>query len=302
MQSHREHKVENIVGKVNILEYCGKAFRLLGTKTATKKAVKEGRLLLNGRTAYSTDFIRNGDIIKLKGTGVKKIKALNIDVEVVYEDDHFIVINKPGGIAVNGNRYTTVENALVGVAKQSREIDALPRPIAIHRIDVPTKGLVVLGKTKTCLSAIGRAFENRKIHKEYHALVHGKIEKKGTYHNDVDDRRAETKYEPLKVVQSKVFGHLTLLKLTPVTGRKHQLRLHLLEDGHLIVGDKMYAEEQKTIFGKGLFLCATRLKFEHPILKKEMDLKLEIPNRFIRVMEREEERYIRDLENNPSSE
>lgn len=293
----QEHTVNNIVGQLNILEYCGKAFRLLGTKSATKKAIKDGRLLLNGRTAYTSDFIENGDILKLKGSGIKKIKELNIDIEIVYEDDHFIVVNKPGGIAVNGNRYTTVENALVSKAKKSREEDAFPRPIAAHRIDVPTKGLVILGKTKTCLTALGTAFQKKEIYKEYHAVVHGKLKETGKFQKDIDGKRAETQYKTIKSTPSKVFKHLSLVKLIPITGRTHQLRIHLVQANHLILGDKMYAEGQKTIFGKGLFLCSTRLKFTHPITQEKIDLKLDIPNRFLRVMEREEKRFLKDKEN-----
>jgi 23S rRNA-/tRNA-specific pseudouridylate synthase len=98
---------------------------------------------------------------------------------------------------------------------------------------------------------------------------------------------AITKYEKLQSVSSKFYTHLSLLKLIPVTGRTHQLRIHLHSEGHLIVGDKQYAETQKTILGKGLMLCSTRLKFKHPQNNQEMDIQIKMPKKFMRVLDRE---------------
>ncbi len=89
-----------------------------------------------------------------------------------------------------------------------------------------------------------------------------------------------TKFQTVEVVRSQVYQHLSLVELQPITGRTHQLRIHLNNQGHLIVGDKEYAQGQKTILGKGLFLCACRLSFTHPINGKALSLEIAPPRRF----------------------
>ena len=180
-------------------------------------------------------------------------------------DDHIMVVHKPGGIATNGNRYKTVENALADANKGLNLVDALPRPVAVHRIDVPTKGLLVLARTKTALIQMGRDFEEGKVEKEYVAVVHGKIEKEGEVNTHVAGKRAITSYIRLDFSPSRVYGHLSLVRLIPHTGRTHQLRQHMDSIGHLIVGDKEYQRDRKTVLGKGLFLCARALDFSHPV-------------------------------------
>ena len=108
-------------------------------------------------------MLKNGDILKLQGLGIQKARSFDAELEVVYEDDWLIVINKPAGIAVNGNRNKTVENAIAGTAKRSKQADALPRPIAVHRIDVPTTGLVLVAKTKSALIQLSKAFQQNQV-------------------------------------------------------------------------------------------------------------------------------------------
>lgn len=89
---------------------------------------------------------------------------------------------------------------------------------------------------------------------------------------------------------SQVYGHLSLLELQPVTGRTHQLRIHLQQAGHLIVGDKHYAKDKDTILGKGLFLCACRLSFTHPHTGEKVEVRVRPPRRFLKTLDREEGR------------
>jgi RluA family pseudouridine synthase len=284
-KTKQRHKVEKLGKDNDIINYCIHAFPLLGSKSACKKAIKADRLLLNGALAKSYDKLKVGDTLTLIGSKIHQAKKLDMDLDVVFEDDHIIVVNKPGGIAVNGNRFKTLENALVGYHSNLK--DSLPRPIAVHRIDVPTTGLVLFAKTKSALIILGKAFQEKEVKKEYHAIVHGKPAEKGKIDKDIQSKMAITKYEKLQSVSSKFYTHLSLLKLIPVTGRTHQLRIHLHAEGHLIVGDKQYADNQKTILGKGLMLCSTRLKFKHPQNNKEMDIQIKMPKKFMRVLDRE---------------
>lgn len=286
-----KHQVKQVRANTRIVDYCGKAFTILGSKSATKKAISAGRIFLNGNKATTANFVKVGDVIEVKGSGVSKLKKLHIDIPIVYEDDYMIVVNKPGGIAVNGNRYKTVENGVAALAKISSQNDALPRPVAVHRIDVPTKGLVLLAKTKTALIKLGKAFQNNQIQKTYFAVVHGKPPMKGRIDEAIGGKKSITEFKTVQLVQSRVYRNLALLELHPITGRTHQLRIHLNHQGHLIVGDKEYANNKKTILGKGLFLCACRLEFKHPISGKDLTLEIKPPARFRKLLEREKGRF-----------
>ena len=287
------HKVEAVKGQVDLLTYAAKVFPILGSKTAVKKAIESGRLLLNGQPAKYGDRVKNGAFLQLSGTGVRQVKKLSIDLEIIHEDDHLIVVNKPSGIAVNGTRNKTVENALVQINQANKLEDALPRPIAVHRIDVPTSGLVILAKTKRALITLSKAFQEGEVQKEYVAVVHGAIPEDGTIDLPVNRKSALTHFQKVDEAPSRIFEAVSLVKLRPITGRTHQLRIHLKEIGHLIMGDKMYAEDQKTILGKGLFLAACSLQLAHPITRQALALSIPIPPKFKRVLEREAARFSR---------
>jgi RluA family pseudouridine synthase len=287
--STQKHTIRQLPKGVNFIDYCREAFPLLGSKTAVKKAVADQRLLLNGRPARFSDRLKQGDRLELKGAGLPKARKFDKQLPIVFQDDHLIVINKPAGIAVNGNRVQTVENALAGLPK-SPEADALPRPVAVHRIDLPTKGLVLLAKTKQALMTLSQAFENNEVNKAYQAVVHGQPPKQLTIDQPIQGKDATTEVATLRTVPSHVFGQLSLVRLKPITGRTHQLRIHLQERGHLIVGDKAYAKGQKTILGKGLFLCACELAFKHPITGEPVALEIKPPKRFVKTLDREEAR------------
>lgn len=285
------HRVKKDLLHISLVDYCSEAFPLLGSRTAVKKAIADGRLLRNGRPAHLTDTLQKGDRLELKGAGLSKARKYDRDLPVVYEDDHLIVVNKPGGLAVNGNRTSTVENALAGSSRPSPEPDALPRPVAVHRIDLPTKGLVLLAKTKQALIRLSKAFEENEVRKEYQAVVHGQTPGEGTIDDPIEGKEAITRFETLYTAPSRVYEHLSLVKLCPVTGRTHQLRIHLQGRGHLIVGDKAYAGRQPTILGKGLHLCACRLVFEHPATGQPIDLKIHPPEKFNKLLQRETKRF-----------
>ncbi len=291
MSTTQHHRVEHISPGTSLVDYCKNAFPLLGSKTAVKKAIATGRLLVNGEVAQFSTSLREGDSLELTGSGVSKARSFEKKLPVVFEDDHLLVINKPAGIAVNGNRIKTVENAVAGTEKPSSQPDALPRPVAVHRIDLPTKGLVVLAKTKEALIRMGKAFEENEVRKEYTAVVHGQPEEKGHIDQAIQGKPAVTEYRTVRTVPSRVYKHLALVKLHPITGRTHQLRIHMRQAGHLILGDKQYAAGQKTILGKGLFLCATQLSFLHPVTEKPVVLRVNPPRRFDKTLDREEERY-----------
>ena len=288
--SKQAHRIKSVKPNTRLTDYAAQVFPILGSRTAAKKAIAAGTLLVNDELSEEGAFVKKGDVLILKIKAAKKPKV-HIDLPVVFEDDYLIVINKPAGIAVNGNRNKTVENAIISIAKKSYETDALPSPVAVHRIDVPTKGLVLLAKTKSALIQLSKAFQNSQVQKTYWAIVHGKSPAKGRINQPLQGKEAITDFETIKVVPSRIFKHLSLVKLSPVTGRTHQLRIHLKDAGHLIMGDKQYAGRTKTVLGKGLFLAACQLIFTHPVSGQTMDLAIQPPLRFKKFLERERKRF-----------
>lgn len=291
MAVKKYHRVDFISPGTSLVDYCKDAFPLLGSRTAAKKAIATGRLLINGEPAQFNRRLDIGDQLELQGSGLPKARKFDKELPVIFEDDYLIVVRKAAGIAVNGPRIKTVENALAGVAKPSSQPDALPRPVAVHRLDVPTKGLVLLAKTKEALIRMSKAFESGEVRKEYTAVVHGKTPPSGQIDQLVHKKEAMTEFDTIRTVPSRNYKHLSMVRLRPLTGRTHQLRIHMKQKGHLILGDKQYAQEQKTVLGKGLFLCATTLAFRHPFTDEPLVLTTPPPKRFTKTLDREEERY-----------
>lgn len=284
-------KIKDLDKSMNIIDYCAAYVGLLGSRTATKKALHKKALRLNGKNAVASNRVQNGDWLELRVHTVSSKAAPSVPIPLVYEDDYLVIVNKPGGIAVNGTRHKTVENGIKNSIQKSKQMDAFAIPVAAHRLDVPTKGLVILAKTKSALIAINKAFQAGTVHKTYQAIVHGQPAATGIINQPIQGKQARTKYRVLHTVPSRLFQHLSLLELDLLTGRTHQLRIHLQQQGHLIVGDKQYAGQQKTILGKGLFLCACQLAFLHPITKKPLQIEIPTPSRFSKLLEREGKRF-----------
>ena len=285
-----KHRVSHQGPAMLIADYCAQFMPSLGSKSAAKKALRSGQLLLNGNIAKTSDRIKHGDLVLLR-LKIKAPKVFNMQIPITYEDEHFMVVDKPGGIAVNGNRYKTVENVFARHPMPNHISGVLERPIALHRLDVPTKGLLMLAKTKEAQIALSGLFERREIKKMYRAVVHGKSDRQGTIDFSINGKTAMTKYQTVRTVQSRIYGYLSLIHAFPVSGRTHQIRKHLHGINHLIVGDKEYAGTAKTVLGKGLFLQASELAFEHPFEHTTIKLTLSIPGKFTRLLDREEERF-----------
>ena len=129
-------KVKNIQGTIRLTDYCAKNFPILGSRSAVKKAISQGRIFLNNRRSFESDVVSNGDVLILKKPKNKrnKIGNIGVHVDIVFEDEYIIVANKPAGIAVNGNRKKTLENVIATLTKKSSQKDALSQPVAAHRI------------------------------------------------------------------------------------------------------------------------------------------------------------------------
>ncbi|WP_246144441.1 RluA family pseudouridine synthase [Neolewinella aurantiaca] len=188
-------------------------------------------------------------------------------------------MHKPAGILVSGNRFKTIANALPQNLRPSPLPDGT-RPQPVHRLDYPTTGTLLIGKTSSSIRALNGLFADKRISKEYFAVAIGNMDKEGIIVADVDGKRSESRYEVHHSVASERFSRLNLVAVRPATGRRHQIRRHLSGIGNPILGDKTYGTEGLILNGKGLYLHAHSLTFVHPFTHQEMVVTSELPIRF----------------------
>jgi 23S rRNA pseudouridine1911/1915/1917 synthase len=268
---------------IRLQEYAVGIFNSTPTKSGIKKAIKKGLILVNSQPASTALFITGGEKIELfKDEKSQHFKRLEFPLEVLFEDDYLAVVYKPAGVLVSGNKFVTITNALPQNLEKSKQPDSV-RPQPVHRLDYPTSGLLLIGKTSSAITLLSRLFENKEIQKTYHAICVGKMKQKGTIDLAIENKEALTTYRLLKTVKSKRFDSLNLVELSPKTGRKHQLRIHLSSIGNQILGDKEHGNPELILKGKGLYLHASRLEFIHPLTKLPISITKELPKKFKKI-------------------
>lgn len=285
------HIVPELKEKCRLVDYAIGIFPQIITKNSVKKAIKREELLHNNETATTGKWVLQGDRISLVAVGHQSPKKYNMPIEIVFEDDHLGIVRKPSGLVVSGNQFRTLENALVGAFRDSGKKDVLQWARPVHRIDAATSGLVLFAKTFSAQIKLGRLFQNREIVKTYIAVVKGKVKNDMLLSEPINGQSALSELVVLKTVRSINNQYITLVKLTPQTGRTHQLRIHCSGCGHPIIGDTLYGEIGKTLLHKGLFLAAVELKFDHPLSNREIVISIDAPAKFYKLLEREERRW-----------
>lgn len=278
-----DHIVPQIVDAMRLQEYGIGIFPTITTKSALKKAIKKQLILVNGTIVTTGIFIRGGELIELKeATENRNAKRVVLDLNVIYEDEYLAVIHKPAGIAVSGNRFLTVANALAQNLKSSTVADSvLPKPV--HRLDYPTTGVVLVGKTSSAIIRLNRLFETKQVQKVYYAVTIGAMETTGRVAVPIDGKAAVSVYDVEQTLVSKRFGFLNLVRISPETGRTHQLRKHLAAMANPILGDAEYGKEGLVLKGKGLYLHAYSLQFLHPVTQGLIAIKSELPKKFLKL-------------------
>jgi len=283
MQIKEIHTVPKLENSIRFQEYAVGIFKTLPTKSGVKKAIKKKLISINGDIATTALFILGEEkVILFESEDSSNFKRLKLTLDVIFEDDYLAIINKPAGILVSGNKFKTISNALDQNLIKSRQLDAV-KAKPIHRLDYPTTGLLLIGKTNASIIALNKLFEYKQIKKTYFAITIGQMEVSGIINTLIDNKNSETHYEVMKTVVSKRFEYLNLVKLSPKTGRRHQLRKHMLSLGNPILGDKEYCNEKLILNGKGMYLHAGILEFIHPFTKQQIKIKKDFSNKFKKI-------------------
>lgn len=278
-----EHTVPPLPERARIQEYGVGIFLAAATRSALKKAIKKGYVRVNDTTATTATFLHGGERITLTiPEAAKPRRVLDLPLRVHYEDEHLAVIEKPPGIQVTGNRFRTIVNALPQNLRPSTLPDAT-RPHPAHRLDFGTTGILLVGKTSRCTRALNQLFKEKRVEKTYYAVTIGEMSGNGTINTPVDDRASVSHYAVTHSVPSSRFGQLNLVRLTPETGRRHQLRKHLSGLGHPILGDQDYGTDGLILMGKGIYLHAHALRFVHPHSREEVSFTSPLPEKFKKI-------------------
>ncbi len=263
------------------------------SRTAVQRLIEEEKITVNGKKEKASYKVQNGDRIEIEEEPAReiKLKAQDIPVEILYEDDDIIVVNKPKGMVVhpaNGNPDGTLVNAVMAICKDSLSgIGGEIRPGIVHRLDKNTSGAIIIAKNDKAHINLSEQLKNHEIKKTYIALVRGVVKennatinmpigrsKKDRKKMDVDKngKEAITHFKVLKR-----YKDCTLLEINIETGRTHQIRVHLSHIGYPIIGDEVYSNGKNKWNIKGQCLHAKSLDFKHPITGKEIHIEAEIP-------------------------
>ena len=271
------------------------------SRTAAQRLIEENKIIVNGKKEKASYKVQNGDKIEIEEEPAKEIelKAQDIPLEILYEDDDIIVVNKPKGMVVhpaNGNPDGTLVNAIMSICKDSLSgIGGEIRPGIVHRLDKNTSGAIIIAKNDKAHINLSEQLKNHEIKKTYIALVRGIVKennatinmpigrsKKDRKKMDVDKngKEAITHFKVLKRYQD-----CTLLEINIETGRTHQIRVHLSHIGYPIIGDEVYSNGKNKWNIEGQCLHAKSLDFKHPITEKEMHIEAELPKYFQKILE-----------------
>ncbi len=279
MDGIKSHIVPDGLKAFSIVKYILTFFDDFPTKSSVKKAIKRGVIKVDGEKPQWDGVAVSGMKITVDQREEKSIKPLDYDLEVLYDDEDIAVINKPPGIEISGNKFYTIQNALLHNINPSSRKDSLQYPRPVHRLDYLTSGLLLIAKTRFALAQLGHQFERRLVCKTYTALVAGRLDGDGEINTDIDGMEATTIYRVVSNSRSIKTNWVTKVLLYPNSGRKHQLRIHLADLGYPIVGDSQYGTGPK-LKGKGLFLAATGIKFTHPYTMEEKEFDIPEPSKF----------------------
>ena len=267
------------------------------SRSVAKKMIVEGKVTINGKVEKPHYNLRENDLLVALEYSAPKadLAGEDIPLDIVYEDDDVLLINKPVGMVVhpgNGHYEGTLVNALIGREMALSEGDP-DRPGIVHRIDKDTSGLLLVTKNDNAYRKIQEQLSTHTMHREYYALVKGIIleddgkinapiarDKNRPTRNCVDVLHGKEAITFFHVEKRYKESEVTLVSCRLLTGRTHQIRVHMDYIGHPVIGDPLYGTGNRRIYDAGQLLHAYKLTFIHPSSGKEMSFTAPLPEHF----------------------
>ena len=284
--------MEVIVDEENIRIDKYLASKIDFSRETITKMLAEEYILVNGKSIKASYKVKDGDVILIKDGFVKEmsLEATKMDIDIVYEDEYLMVINKDSGVVVHpgaGNSNDTLVNGLLYYNKTLSKGEEF-RPGIVHRLDKDTSGLMIVAKDDKAHELLADDFKNKRIHREYIALLDGVFPQKKAI-IDAPIGRSKQYFDKMEVCKDgkkaitnleviKKYKDYTLVKLVLETGRTHQIRVHLAYIGYPVHNDPVYSNKICTDFGQ--FLHSAYLKFKHPITGEVLEFNSKLPEEF----------------------
>lgn len=271
------------------------------SRSFLQKNIKNGCVQVNDKPSKASYKVANGDHITFEVPALTEpqIEPENIPLDILYEDDDVIVINKPKQMVVHpapGHYTGTIVNGLMYHCKDSLSgINGVMRPGIVHRIDQDTTGVIVACKNDQAHQCIAQQLKEHSITRKYHAIVLGHLEEDGTVEGKIGRHPIERKKMALNEKNGKeaithyhILDHLnnkyTYVECQLETGRTHQIRVHMASIGHPILGDQVYGPQKCPYHLKGQTLHARTLGFIHPRTKEYMEFEAPLPEYFQKLL------------------
>ncbi len=271
------------------------------SRNSIQKLIENGKVLVNSKEANKKYKVCVDDEIIMLPSELKPLDAQpeNIPIDIVYEDEHLLVVNKPRGMVVHpapGNYSGTLVNALLYHCKNSLSgINGVLRPGIVHRIDKDTSGLLIVAKNDKAHMGLAEQIKEHSFTREYNAVIVGHLkENEGTVNapigrNPKDRKKMCVTYQNSKdaVTHYKViedFEGYSHISLKLETGRTHQIRVHMAHLGHPVAGDIVYGNDKKSTYLNGQCLHAIKIGFIHPISGEYLEFTSDLPDYFKRFL------------------
>lgn len=272
------------------------------SRTNIQRLIEEDKIFINDKKAKASYKVELGDKIQVEEIEAKEIslKPQDIPLDIIYEDNDIIVVNKQKGLVVhpaNGNPDGTLVNAIMNICKDSLSgIGGEIRPGIVHRLDKDTSGLIIIAKNDKAHIHLSEQIKNHEVKKTYIALVRGNVKENEATINmpigrSTKDRKkmAVSKNGKNAITHFKVikrYENYTLLEIKIETGRTHQIRVHMSYIGYPVVGDAVYSNGKNPFGVTGQMLHAKNLVFKHPITNKELNLEAPLPEYFKEILDK----------------